>query len=928
MKARKLLILLFFIICQITVFSQYFFPGQEPFSTKWYQIESQHFKLIYPKEKASTALYVINLLEQNDSLIAYNYNHLPRKSTIILHNQGIYFMGFVMWAPQRSEYFLTPLNSGISDYTLRLLAIHEQRHYMQVAKLNQGLCSKLLYSVVGEQSAGFLIGMYLPRWFLEGDAVLTETLLTNSGSGRWPSFSAPLKAELDYHGRFTYNKAVFGSYKHFTADPYVLGYNMVYWGQKKYGSELWNSAVTYSGKRAYTGSGFNYGLKKVSGLNKVKIYQQSLADVAGHDTLKVKNRKQDNYISYNSPVSFGDSTIVIKSGMSILRHACLITGNKEKKLFHFTSLLGRERFSTSKQYITWAEQKPHPRWIHKHKSEIKLYNRITQKTKKLSHDSSLFAPSLSPDAKTIACLSISEEHKQSVNIYTIETESTDKIIDAGIECEIYQPFWLNDSTIGYLSASTKGKDIILVNKNTSATDTIFNSGNHLISFPIVAKNYIVFTGGFTKTRNLFALDYRSGKLFQITDELYEAMYPSYDASNNQIVYSSYTAEGNRIKRIGFNPESWKPISVPQESIYPEIEKLVLKDSLKPATIDTLVQYEEKKYRKIPHLFNFHSWMPTPREINPLDEDAPEIGFQILSQNKLSSCLSSVGFSSQYENRDKELFFDFAYHGLWPIISLQNTYGTVNYEEKDLSMNKFSSIAAIKLPYSFNYGKFRGKVQGMAATEYQFNHNIYSETRNVKQHTQLIVPQYQFYVLNYSKSTIRDFESPWLQNIRLDYKHSVEGTDYDYGELKAVQCLFHFPSVFKHHVLKIKGGYQIKDTANYVLRDVIFLARSFSSMKRGKETKSLSVSYACPLSYPDLSVGSVYYLKRIRGEVFYDVTFKDETKYSSIGCEVYGENFFARLPIPFENGVRISYQEQTENISAQFLFRLALEKMPQ
>jgi len=80
----------------------------------------------------------------------------------------------------------------------------------------------------------------------------------------------------------------------------------------------------------------------------------------------------------------------------------------------------------------------------------------------------------------------------------------------------------------------------------------------------------------------------------------------------------------------------------------------------------------------------------------------------------------------------------------------------------------------------------------------------------------------------------------------------------------------------------------------------------------------------PLFYPDLAAGSLFYLKRIRGSIFYDYSrgegihdFENRTftpgkeRYSSLGSELLADFYILRLPFEISAGVRAGYIPQEE-----------------
>src|SRR5690606_1323094 len=106
--------------------------------------------------------------------VAWSLGHNPRRIELLLHNQTAIGNGMVTWAPKRSEFFTITRQDLTSTVWLSQLAIHDYRHVVQIVKLNQGFTRGLNY-VFGQQATGAVIGLYLPMWLLEGDAVVAET---------------------------------------------------------------------------------------------------------------------------------------------------------------------------------------------------------------------------------------------------------------------------------------------------------------------------------------------------------------------------------------------------------------------------------------------------------------------------------------------------------------------------------------------------------------------------------------------------------------------------------------------------------------------------------------------------------------------------------------------------------------------------------
>ena len=172
--------------------AQYFAVGQDPASIKWRQIQTENFQLIYPSDYEDQAQRVAHIFERVYGYSGVSLNHKPKKISVVLHTKSIKSNGFVAWSPSRVELFPTPGQEMYAQDWIEQLAIHELRHHVQIDKIESELPA-IFRILLGEQAAALVVGAYLPFWFLEGDAVVSETAFSNSGRGRLPSFSMELK---------------------------------------------------------------------------------------------------------------------------------------------------------------------------------------------------------------------------------------------------------------------------------------------------------------------------------------------------------------------------------------------------------------------------------------------------------------------------------------------------------------------------------------------------------------------------------------------------------------------------------------------------------------------------------------------------------------------------------------------------------------
>ncbi|HSO88400.1 MAG TPA: hypothetical protein VLQ91_17740, partial [Draconibacterium sp.] len=214
---KKLFLLFIFIGLLNSSEAQYFQTGQDPASLKWRQINTENFQIIYPDYYEGQSQKLASIMEIVYKKGGQTLKYQPKKISIILHTQTVKSNGLVAWAPKRAEFYTIPHQGIYAQNWIEQLAIHEFRHVVQIDKVNSEL-PKIIKILLGEQGTALVFGTYLPWWFIEGDAVVSETALSNSGRGRFPSFLMEHKALAVEKGIYKYDKAYNGSYKNYVPD--------------------------------------------------------------------------------------------------------------------------------------------------------------------------------------------------------------------------------------------------------------------------------------------------------------------------------------------------------------------------------------------------------------------------------------------------------------------------------------------------------------------------------------------------------------------------------------------------------------------------------------------------------------------------------------------------------------------------------------
>jgi hypothetical protein len=284
--------------------------------------------------------------------------------------------------------------------------------------------------ILGEQGTALIFGAYLPWWFIEGDAVVTETALSNYGRGRLPSFLMEHHAQLVEKGKFSYDKAYNRSFKDHVPGHYQFGYFLVGESRVRYGSGIWDSVITRVGKKPFSVTPFNSALKRTTGFNKVGLYHSifdSLQTVWRENDKKyqsiafqIKSTQNKRYTNYIHNHWLNDSTLVSykTSFNEIPSFVSINKSGKESKLF-FPGTIFDESINYRGEWIVWSEHIPDARWSHSGKSLIRIRDISLRKLIEIKPEYKCFSPSISPDKTQVAVVETDFSNNFYLSVYSV-----------------------------------------------------------------------------------------------------------------------------------------------------------------------------------------------------------------------------------------------------------------------------------------------------------------------------------------------------------------------------------------------------------------------------------------------------------------------------------------------------------------------------
>lgn len=927
-KLFRILLLFLPVINPVSIQAQYYAGGQSPGSLKWDQINSAYFQIIFPKGYENQANYLANILEYARVLDGKTLQNFPRKISVLLHNRSANSNAEVGWAPRRIEFFTQSPQDSYAQEWLQQLALHEYRHVVQLDKMNQGI-TKLLYVLFGQQITAGVYGLFVPWWFIEGDAVVTETALSRSGRGRQPLFEMELRAQLLQKGSFSYDKAAHGSYRDFTTSHYHLGYYLVGYGRAKYGSELWSKALDNVAKYPFTITPFSNSLKKQTGLNKANFYRSSLADLDSiwkevdgklERTAFQDLTKSQSFIDYQNPIAVSKEQIIaFKDDYQSVSELVLLDSLGKEQKVSFLALHFKETLSSKNGVVCWAEYDFDPRWAYQSFTKIVTYSLKSKEKIVFSAQKRYFSPALNSDASKVVVAESSVNDEHSLAIIELLGGLKEKEFKTLSNDFFSYPNWsANDTKLVAVCLNDQGKSLVEFDIASGRYSYLLPFSAVDISKPIYWRDYILYQAAYTGISNIYALRLSDRQIYQITTSAFGAHSPQ--IWNGQLLYSEYTANGNQIALSGIDSMDWKPMLEAENSNFPLAEILQKQeDTLLLNSAIPQKKYEIKKYSKIGHLINPHSWGPFSFS---MDTYGFKPGATMSSQNKLSTLIMSLGYEYDLNFQEGTTFAEIAYLGWYPAIDARVDYGYRQRIAHDaradsnfiLSYNETNLRTAVYVPLFFSSGTWSQRIQ--PRLEYSYKQldvmNVGVELK--KSNYQIL--SYSIQCSNFQKSAKQALFPKWGQQINFIYLQSPFDES---GSLFAFNSAFYFPGFAKHHGLRVYVAYQNRiGDADFYANQIVF-SRGYIGLSF-EEPISYKMDYKLPLAYPDFNIGSLLYLKRISLGLFYDETFERKTartSYRSVGNDLLFEVHFLRSFIPFELGLRSVYL--LENKSPYFGF---------
>lgn len=932
--------------------AQYYNTGQDPSSIRWLRLKTDKFDVIYPESYGEAGINFARTLDESYSRLSALFPPKKIRIPVVIHSHSTRSNGYVAWAPRRMEIYPATDQNAIPGDQHLLLTLHEATHVAEMESLKTGF-SKAASFLFGEQFTGVTAAL-LPLWYLEGNAVVSETVLTGSGRGRNASFMEQIKAVAVQEGNYKYDKMLLGSYNDFVPDHYQYGYQMTGWAMSRYDPGIWNKVLAFTGEQPFTINPVNISMRRNTGLTKRKLYREAFdslkvtwkeeaAQTEGADEA-LNPPKRDDFISYHSPVMIGkDSIAAVKTSLSTTAQIVLLSGGREK-LLHYPGGMYPRFISYGGGKIVWVEQRPDIRWTNRDFQVIRSMDLETGVVSSVTGKSRYLSASVSPDGDRIAAIGQTTGSRNELFLLDAADGTVLRTIPSLHNYEIQRPQWSADgSLVTVIYLTDDGEGIMACSPEDGSWKILIEATNADIQSSFFRNDSLFYASSATGTDNIY-MKAPDGKTTRLTDVPFGAgdLYVQHD----KILFTSYTANGNDICMAGID-SSYTGKDSQSSYIINSI-----KTPFRATSPDTDLNYSPKPYRKWQHLFRFHSWMPFYADLDRIQSDPLSIrpGVTLMSQNTLSTLVTTLGY--EYSADKRHLFHTTVnWLGWYPVIRNKLDYG---YYPSVFGSGSFTMQPGLKytnelsLPFFFSSGRFSHYFRLAINTEY--SNNVYPANDNRFDFGQTNITG-RLYFSNYTGTAQRDIYPQWGQTI--DINHVAAPFDKEiFGSSTFLRSSFFLPGLFRDNGLRLRLESEIQKQSKFIFANRISFPRGYSGMAYpagyyniiSDRLNFFSGDYVFPVVYPDLSLTSLFYLKRIRGGLFYDhawgkgnryyirtaqgrmiqTEYHDYTEsFRSYGAQLLADFHIFRIPFEISGGVQAAWRPGRETPVINAVFNMDL-----
>ena len=677
----------------ITAHAQFTTLGSERASIKWRYTDTPDYRIIYPEGMDSLAFRYGMLLQQYRYDVGRSAGFLPNQFynsplPVVMHAFTGESNGAVVGAPRRMELYTLPDSyNQVSPIPWELnLAIHENRHVAQFQTGYYGFWNWLYYPF-GEVAPTLVLSTYSNSAMLEGDAVVTETALTESGRGRTADFLAYYRMAFDNGDYRNWYRWRYGSLTHYSPDVYALGYLTIAGARTAYDNPMFMSDYLTRITRPIKGlNALEATVKKYSQKNLKYTWPELVNYYKGiwekDDELRgpfqeidVLTPEKRGYTIYRGAVAVSNNHRILAVRVGLDRDPQLVEisshGVKYLRPFSADSRLVYSEYAKS---IFWSEEVPDPRWEMEQDSRIRMMNLVSRKITNFTKDGRYTNPAVSPDGKQLAAIEFPIKGGSRAVVFDIDTGKEIKSISAPDGLQFTEPAFWNGKLL-LVGISEKGAGLYLT--DFSKIQTVMAPTHAKVRNLQTRPDGVYLSSDRNGTNEIYCFNPDSRKLVRKTNTKYGATEPFF--LGEEMYFSALQPTGRLLSKV----DGDLSVSVDPSAVYhyPVADELSLQEDTlratpKPADI-RVTMTAPKEYNKVRNLFHIHSWVPFYYNVDRFNATYSDYLWQTMSlgvtamyQNLTGTANGTLGLSLHQNPATNRLGVGFhgrmQYTGLYPV----------------------------------------------------------------------------------------------------------------------------------------------------------------------------------------------------------------------------------------------------------------------
>ncbi len=908
--------------------AQYILSEVDPIK-KWSEIELKNQRVVFPQNSPHLGIVVASYLDTLSPHIMRGFSSQLQNFPVLIHTQNILSNGMVTYVPKRMELYSIPSRNTFATQWLKQLTVHEYRHVAQLSSLNVGFTKAMSY-VIGELAPGIVTAL-VPSYFLEGDAVLAETIFTTFGRGRQPEFSVEMRALLNENitvfrdgdpRKLNYNKLSLGSENHFVPDKYKSGYIMVGAATRYFGYDFWDKVMDYTGRYPYTilptsfafdkyGEGYSSTDLAMRAFDDLRTHWNSHAEVDNSTTIIPTKLK--SYSTYSGLLPLNDTLVVaLKADLDKANRYVVINTQtaQEQALFYAGYVTARPTIKDNTLY--WTEYAPSRSWGQKNSSivcqstlSINSNGRVRHtevKRHKVTEQGVFYITPMAEDK--FAMIGYGDLGFSHLFITNSDFEIEKSIRFPWFDASFNGLSWdnLNNKIVGII-LNNEGMWLGEFNPSLQTFDKLTQASYVTLDNLSANDGKLYYTSIYTGKDEVHEFDMASRTERTLTESTYGTkasslakLWSQPQTTKASILATTYTSQGYLPSSMELSEAKNKKVEyvqVPVELFNIGLDTLISQARSRGEIINidsvrvdesSLGNYPIKRYRKGQNLFNIHSWAPIYVGIDRIlneRELAAGFGASFLTQNLLST-MSSVTSLGYYKN-SFALNSTATYSALPVKISASIDYGggyqgyqinNTNSDELEINedtKNYLAAGVAFSLPFNLSRGAV-GRYLTMGLS-YDYTNTLLLEGPNTWEGVHKISPSisYQSFISGGSK----DIAPPI--GCAFEIYSSVNPFYGNFGYLFGVYAKGYFPGFAENHSFQLSalGQYQIESKFNFSQKG-LFATGAYSDFT-AQEVYSLKTEYAAPVLYPNWGAGPIIYFRRIDLKLMGDYSYADPTR---------------------------------------------------